>query len=111
MNILVIDPHGTKIKEGQMNVHARNSLMISDYLEGDLLYDEEKQLKEKIFEKQYDVVVFVHTSPYVKVNILKDYLRSHLKAKFFLILQSVFGFENRIVNFILDSKVKIQKSD
>jgi len=84
MKILIIDPHGTKIHEGTTNVHARNSLVLSQYLNADLMYDEETQTEEFSGNK-YDAVVFVHTSGYVQVKKLLEYLSTVGNPKYFYI--------------------------
>lgn len=69
--MLLIDSHNAKINEKKIfNLHLRNSILLRDVFGADLV-----TLPEHLIQgKQYDKVVFVHSSKYSKSNYFIDYI-------------------------------------
>ena len=83
MDVLIIESHSSKITERTMNVHARNSYYLAEALGADLMPHGEYE-KPK-YQKQYDAVVFVHTSNYLPVKDLWRFLREKEGARIFYV--------------------------
>jgi len=66
MNVLIIDSHNAEIPKNAFNLHLRNSLILKDMFNADLV-TLPKHL-EPLRDKVYDKILFVHASAYAKAN-------------------------------------------
>ena len=89
MNILIIDSHNAEIPKSPCNLHLRNSLILKDMFNADLV-TLPKHL-EPLEGKTYDKVLFVHASAYAKANhFVKFLLRNASKADYYYIVNDYY---------------------
>ena len=98
-NILVVDPHGCRIHEGTTNVHARNSVILADYLGADLMYDSKTQ-SDMLLQKKYDKVIFVHASRYQHASKLSKILAKQENIDYYYVTNEYNLGENVALYFL-----------
>jgi len=88
MNILIVDSHNAEIPKNAFNLHLRNSLILKDLFNADLV-TLPKHL-EPLKGKKYDKVIFVHASGYAKSSHFVKFLLNSPKADYYYIVNDYY---------------------
>ena len=85
MKTLIIESCEKKeIKPNDSIVHAKNSLLLKNYLNCDLI-SHESHIKD-VINKEYDQIVCVYASPYMKYNAYLEILEKNTNAEMFWLM-------------------------
>lgn len=82
MKILIIDSCGSEPSEDSITIHSKNSLILAKELGADLYMCGENDIEK--CDSNYDRVIFVHSSSYVKVSPIVDFLLKQNPKYFYI---------------------------